>query len=95
VLLVPSIGLESFGLTAREAIACGVPVIASSGGAMDELPEAELFPPGDAAALRAIVQRLIDDSSLVDRWSARLPKPKSDEVHAEEIEGVYRAVLAR
>jgi GT2 family glycosyltransferase/glycosyltransferase involved in cell wall biosynthesis len=94
VLLVPSIGLESFGLAAREAMASGVPVIASSGGALDEM-DAEFFPPGDAAALRAIIRRLIDDPSIVDRWRERLPEPKRDDTHAEEIERVYRSVLTR
>jgi len=93
VLLMPSIGLESFGLAAREAMACGVPVIATSGGALDELPEAELVPPGDAAALRASIRRLIDDPSIIDRWSARLPVPKHVDEHAAEIERVYRSVL--
>jgi glycosyltransferase involved in cell wall biosynthesis len=98
VLLVPSIGLESFGLAAREAMASGVPVIASAGGALDEMFEAgtcgEFFPAGDAAALRAIIGQLIDDPSIVDRWSRNLPQPKRDDVHAAEIERVYDAVLA-
>ncbi len=98
VLLVPSIGLESFGLAAREAMACGVPVVASAGGALSEMFEAgacgELVPPGDAAALRAVLQRLIGDPALVDRWSAHLPQPKRDDVHADEIERVYRSLLA-
>jgi glycosyltransferase involved in cell wall biosynthesis len=98
VLLVPSIGLESFGLAAREAMACGVPVVASAGGALSEMFEpgvcGDFFPPGDAVALRGILQRLIDDPALVDRWSARLPQPKRDDVHAEEIERVYRSLLA-
>jgi len=93
VLLMPSIGLESFGLAAREAMACGVPVIATSGGALDELPEAELVPPGDAAALRTSIRRLIDDPSIIDCWSSRLPVPKRADEHAEEIERVYRSVL--
>jgi GT2 family glycosyltransferase/glycosyltransferase involved in cell wall biosynthesis len=99
VLLVPSIGLESFGLAAREAMASGVPVIASEGGALSEMFApgtcGELFPAGDAAALRAIIRRVIDDPAIIARWAARLPQPKSDDAHAEEIERVYRSVLAR
>ena len=99
VLLVPSIGLESFGLAAREAMACGVPVIASAGGALSEMFEPDVcgdfFPPGDVTALRAILERVIDDPSIIDRWSANLPQPKRDDVHAEEIERVYRSVLDR
>jgi GT2 family glycosyltransferase len=37
VLIVPSLGLESFGLVAREALAEGVPVLASRRGALVEL----------------------------------------------------------
>src|SRR5437762_4784399 len=83
VLLVPSIGLESFGLAAREAMACDVPVIASEGGALSEMFErgvcGEFFPAGDVAALRAIIRRLIDDPTIIDRWSANLPRPKRDD----------------
>jgi glycosyltransferase involved in cell wall biosynthesis len=98
VLLVPSIGLESFGLAAREAMTCGVPVIASEGGALSEMfPAGEggaLFPAGDAAALQQILRRLADDPGIIDRWSARLPRPKRNDIHAAEIEGVYDDVLA-
>jgi GT2 family glycosyltransferase/glycosyltransferase involved in cell wall biosynthesis len=98
VLLMPSIGLESFGLVAREAMARGVPVIASSGGALSEMFEpgvcGDFFTPGDAAALVAIIRRVVDDPGIVDRWSAKLPGTKSADVHAEEIELVYQSVLA-
>jgi len=93
VLLVPSIGLESFGLVAREAITCGVPVIASAGGALSELEAGEFFPAGDVTALHQILRRLIDDPGIIDRWSSRLPTPKRNDVHAAEIERVYDAVL--
>jgi GT2 family glycosyltransferase/glycosyltransferase involved in cell wall biosynthesis len=95
VLLVPSIGLESFGLAPREAMARGVPVIASAGSALSEMSCGELFPAGDVAALRAIIRRLVDDPSIIDRWIAELPRPKSADEHAEEIEQVYRSVLRR
>jgi len=97
VLLVPSIGLESFGLAPREAMASGVPVIATSGGALSEMfaPNTcgEFVPPGDVAALRVLLQRAIAEPSIVDAWRARLPRPKSEEAHAEEIERVYREVV--
>ena len=97
VLLIPSIGLESFGLVAREAMTCGVPVIASAGGALSEMFApgdcGEFFPAGDVAALHQILRRLIDEPDIIDRWSARLPRPKRNDVHAAEIERVYDAVL--
>jgi glycosyltransferase involved in cell wall biosynthesis/GT2 family glycosyltransferase len=98
VLLVPSIGLESFGLAAREAMTCGVPVIASAGGALSEMFApgecGELFPAGDAAALHQILRGVAGDPGIIDRWAARLPRPKRNDVHAAEIEAVYDAVLA-
>jgi glycosyltransferase involved in cell wall biosynthesis/GT2 family glycosyltransferase len=98
VLLVPSVGLESFGLAPREAMTCGVPVIASAGGALSEMFEpgtcGELFPAGDAAALERLLRRVVDDPSLVDRWSSAIAPPRREEAHAAEIERVYESVLA-
>jgi len=98
VLLVPSIGLESFGLAAREAIACGVPVIASAGGALSEMlapgDGGEFFPAGDVAALRSILQRVVEEPAIIDRWSSRIRPPKRAQEHAAEIDRVYDAVLA-
>jgi glycosyltransferase involved in cell wall biosynthesis/GT2 family glycosyltransferase len=98
VLLVPSIGLESFGLAAREAMTCGVPVIASEGGALSEMFKpgqcGEFFLAGDSAALRRILLRVVDNPSIIDLWSANIPLPKRDDVHAREIERVYDSVLA-
>jgi len=99
-LLVPSVGLESFGLAAREAMVCGVPVIAANDGALtelfgDEAAGGELFPNGDAAALEAILRRVIAKPALLDEWMARTLRPKSVDQHAEEIESVYERVLAR
>ena len=94
VLIVPSIGLESFGLAAREAMASGVPVIATADGALTE-SGAELFPSADAAALRRIVLRFTESPELVDALSRKLPRPKSMAEHAEQIEAVYARVLGR
>ncbi len=51
-LVVPSTGIESFGLVAVEAFACGTPVIASGHGGLREIvvdrKNGLLFRPGDA-----------------------------------------------
>jgi glycosyltransferase involved in cell wall biosynthesis/GT2 family glycosyltransferase len=97
VLLMPSIGLESFGLAAREAMTCGVPVIASAGGALSEMfapsDGGEFFPVGDADALRSILRRVVAEPEIIDRWSSRIRPPKRNDVHASEIESVYESVL--
>ncbi len=93
ILLLPSIGLESFGLVAREAHACGVPVIASDEGALREL-QAIHFPSGDWAALREVVLRLARTPSLVDDLIKQIVPPKTAGQHALEIEDVYSNVLA-
>jgi phosphatidylinositol alpha-mannosyltransferase len=63
--VVPSLGGESFGLVALEALAHGVPVIASRiRGYADWLEGAgvgELVAPGDPAALAAALARLLGD----------------------------------
>jgi len=95
VLLVPSIGLESFGLVAREAMALGVPVVAANDGALAEINGALHFRSGDAASLRETIAPLIEDPRRIDRWREQLPRPKSVQEHAEEIEGVYASLVGR
>jgi phosphatidylinositol alpha-mannosyltransferase len=98
-LLVPSIGLESFGLVAREALHHGVPVLASDRGALQELfvdgEAGALFPPEDPQALRGWIERLIADPGQLDRWSRMIRPVKGFDVHAEEIEEIYERVLTR
>jgi glycosyltransferase involved in cell wall biosynthesis len=65
VLVLPSTAPEPFGLSVVEALACGVPVVATAaGGPLEILGPApgeagRLVPPGDAAALAAAVVSLL------------------------------------
>jgi phosphatidylinositol alpha-mannosyltransferase len=72
VVVVPSTGGESFGLVALEALAHGVPVIASRIAGYAEWLQGEraciLVPPSDAAALARAVQTF---AAAVDRPSRR------------------------
>lgn len=99
--LVPSVWAEPFGLVALEAMASGRPVIASRiGGLTDIVLDGEtglLVPPGDAAALRAALARLLADPALRERLG-QAGRSRVAEFQAAavlpRIERAYRALLA-
>jgi glycosyltransferase involved in cell wall biosynthesis len=100
VMAVPSIPLpswiEQFGRVVVEAQASGVPVVASASGALpDVVGEAGLLvPPGDAAALRAALLRLLDEPGLWERLRAggiAAARRSSWEAVADSQVGLYRS----
>jgi glycosyltransferase involved in cell wall biosynthesis len=70
VVVVPS-RREGYGVVAREAMAYGRPVVATAvGGLVDAVEDGVtgvLVPPGDVAALREALVRLLGDAALRDR----------------------------
>ncbi|HQU25817.1 MAG TPA: glycosyltransferase family 4 protein [Acidimicrobiales bacterium] len=75
VAIVPSL-YEGFSLPAIEAMACAVPVVATTGGALPEVvgPDGEaalLVEPNDPDALVAAIRRLLDDPALRAVMGAR------------------------
>ena len=66
--VVPSL-YEGFGLPAGEAMACGVPVISTTGGALPEVvgDAGILVPPGDARALAEAIRDLLDQPHKRDQ----------------------------
>ena len=71
VAVVPSL-YEGFSLPAIEAMACGVPLVATTGGALPEVAgkdgeTALLVPPNDPEALAQSIRRVLDDAALAAR----------------------------
>jgi glycosyltransferase involved in cell wall biosynthesis len=96
VLLVPSVGLESYGIVVDEAMAHGVPVVASRLGALPERFDEScgaFFPAGDAEALRGVVERLVARPETVAEWRRALPRVRTLEDAARRIEEIYAEVL--
>ena len=71
VAVVPSL-YEGFSFPAVEAMSCGLPLVATTGGALPEVAGTDgetalLVTPGDAGALATAIGRLLDDDGLRTR----------------------------
>lgn len=98
VAVVPSV-YEGFGLPAGEAMACRVPVIATTGGALPEVvgEAGELVPPGDADALARSIIRLLDNpgraAALGEAGYRRVMEQFTWEKAARRTVEIYRDVM--
>jgi phosphatidylinositol alpha-mannosyltransferase len=100
VFLAPSIGGESFGVVLLEAMAAGVPVVATRIPGYVEVVQdgvsGLLVPPRDPATLAAAAARVLDDAALAGRFRrAALNRVRRFDwdVVTEQVEAVYRDVL--
>src|SRR4051794_13282969 len=100
VLCAPSLGGESFGMVLLEAMAAGLPVVASDIPGYKAVlpPEAgRLVPPGDAGALAGALRQLLDDGGLRARLggAGRREAQRYDwDAVVGEVVAVYERVLA-
>lgn len=80
-LLVSASTMEGFGLAVGEAMACGVPVVATTAGSLPEIIEdgvsGLLVPPNDTDALAAAMLRVLQEPALAQRLAAAGP-PRID-----------------
>jgi glycosyltransferase involved in cell wall biosynthesis len=73
VLAVPSVWPEPFGMAGPEALAYGIPVVASDVGGIGswlDSTRGTLVPAGDPAALAAALGRYLEDAALADTAGA-------------------------
>ena len=100
VAIVPSRWPEPFGMVALEAMAAGRPVVASAVGGLQTLVRDGKtgihVPPGDVAALRAGIQRLLNDPSERFRMGEAGREHAADYRASEvvpKIEQIYHEVI--
>jgi glycosyltransferase involved in cell wall biosynthesis len=102
VAVVPSL-YEGFSLPAVEAMACGLPLVTTTGGALPEVVGVDgecalLVPPNDPGALAGALVRALDDSEARARMGAagrrRVLEQFTWRATAEATVEVYRQVLA-
>ena len=100
--VVPSL-YEGFSLPAIEAMSCGVPLVATTGGALPEVAGTHgetcfLTEPGDAEALASVLRDALDDpgarARVGEAGRQRVIKQWSWRHTAERTVEQYRAVLA-
>jgi len=98
---LPSFG-EGFGLAALEAMAAGVPVLASEAGPLPEVVDAEsglVLPPGDVGAWAEAIADLVTDPvrrhQMGEKARTRAAERFSVATMANRTVGVYEEVLGR
>jgi glycosyltransferase involved in cell wall biosynthesis len=96
VALVPSRAHETFGLAAVEALAAGLPVVATRSGALAELDgDVTLVAPGDVAALAAAVRAVVEDPDAGARALAAARRRVAPEVVAPRLAALYDLIAPR
>jgi glycosyltransferase involved in cell wall biosynthesis len=100
IFVMPSL-FEGYGMVLGEAMARGLPIVCTTGGAAARtVPDkaALKVPPGDSAALREAITRVLADAELRARlseasWAAGQSLPRWDQT-ADRIATVLRSVMS-
>jgi glycosyltransferase involved in cell wall biosynthesis len=94
--VIPSLAFETPSYAMLEFAAQRTPVIRSESTGMEHVIQdginGRTVPYGDVSALRSALQEVIDDPSLLARWSARLPAIGDDDEYAAKLMEVFESL---
>ncbi|MBI4294350.1 MAG: glycosyltransferase family 4 protein [Betaproteobacteria bacterium] len=93
----PSIGEEAFGISVVEAMACGIPVLASNNGGLPEIvvegETGRLLPPGEVAAWREAIEHTAGDGARLKSLGANARARAESEftwaANAQKLEAIF------
>lgn len=98
VLVVPSRWYENSPLVLLSALACHLPVVVADVPGLTELLADGVngfrFQRGDWRALRAVLQRFVDDPGLAGTMALNTSYPRTTDDMVDELERVYQSVAA-
>jgi len=99
ILVVPSIWHENSPLVIQEAFLAKTPVIASRIGGIPELVKdgenGLLFNPADIKELGEKIEYIINNPEVIKKFQENMPKVKSIEENAKEIEEIYTDLIIK
>lgn len=97
VLVVPSLWRENSPLILLQAIASGLPVLASDVAGMADHIHAgvngELFAPGNSEALAQLLEYLMTEPRALAAMTMRQARPRTICDYVDQVESVYRELL--
>lgn len=98
VLVLPAIIAEAFGLVVAEANSVGRPAIVTScGGPAEQVTDGvngQVVPPNNPVALAAAMQTIVENPQKINEWVLNLPQVRTLEVYVNELEVLYKEVVA-
>ena len=97
LLVLPSL-YEGFGMVVTEAVARGVPVVATTGGAIPRtLPEGAgvLVPPGDARALGETLEQIVTSPERLEALRRKARRARGSLIRWEESATRFERALER
>ena len=94
---------ESFGLAALEAMACGVPVVASRVGGLPEVVDdgvtGFLVPIKSADGIQSTIQKLLESKTLRENISIKAKKAVAERFsikqHVTKVEKIYNEIFSK